>query len=133
MGPKGDNPACDTEEQWVETVLRNAEADNPSKEPSNAEFTKRIFHSVFQGHNPVFTHADLHPSNILLCDDNTVVVIDWGWAGWYPSYVEYCNVIMHMSFETDWVLWISRFLNEYVAELGWMYQLKSCLLYGGDS
>ncbi|KAI1451421.1 kinase-like domain-containing protein [Annulohypoxylon moriforme] len=43
-----------------------------------------------------FTHADLHPSNIIvsrLSSDATrvVSVVDWQQAGWYPAYWEYCK------------------------------------------
>lgn len=42
----------------------------------------------------VFTHDDLVPPNIILSPGpNPVVaaVIDWGQAGWYPTYWEYCK------------------------------------------
>jgi len=74
---RGDVPICDTEEQWVETLLLNAEAVYRTKPPLRFEFNKHMLHWIFQGHDSVFTHAGLHPSNILLRDDNTVVIIDW--------------------------------------------------------
>ncbi|KAJ5560396.1 hypothetical protein N7513_002795 [Penicillium frequentans] len=47
------------------------------------------------GEVPVaFTHDDLVPPNILLSlGTNPVVaaIIDWGQAGWYPAYWEYCK------------------------------------------
>ncbi|KAI1093218.1 kinase-like domain-containing protein [Rostrohypoxylon terebratum] len=44
----------------------------------------------------VFTHADLHPSNIMISHQpptaaRVVSVIDWQQAGWYPAYWEYCK------------------------------------------
>ncbi|KOS38247.1 hypothetical protein ACN38_g10946 [Penicillium nordicum] len=42
----------------------------------------------------VFTHDDLVPPNILLSPGANLVVaaiIDWGQAGWYPAYWEYCK------------------------------------------
>ncbi|KAJ5977579.1 hypothetical protein N7501_000921 [Penicillium viridicatum] len=42
----------------------------------------------------VFTHDDLVPPNILLSPETNPVVasiIDWGQAGWYPAYWEYCK------------------------------------------
>ncbi|KPM45372.1 hypothetical protein AK830_g1152 [Neonectria ditissima] len=42
----------------------------------------------------VFTHADLHPSNILISPGpapRVVAVVDWEQAGWYPAYWEYCK------------------------------------------
>lgn len=38
---------------------------------------------------PVFTHGDLNPFNILLRGTQIVGIIDWEFAGWYPSYWEY--------------------------------------------
>lgn len=41
-----------------------------------------------------FTHTDLVPSNILLSPESNpdvAAVIDWGQAGWYPGYWEYCK------------------------------------------
>lgn len=42
----------------------------------------------------VFTHADLAPPNIILSEGprpRVMAVIDWGQAGWYPTYWEYCK------------------------------------------
>jgi hypothetical protein len=42
----------------------------------------------------VFTHDDLVPPNIMLSSGpNPIVaaIIDWGQAGWYPAYWEYCK------------------------------------------
>lgn len=43
-----------------------------------------------------FTHADLVPCNILVTagpSPRIAAVIDWGQAGWYPSYWEWCKAI----------------------------------------
>jgi aminoglycoside phosphotransferase (APT) family kinase protein len=37
---------------------------------------------------PVFTHADLNPSNIFLRGDKVVGIMDWELSGWYPHYWE---------------------------------------------
>ncbi|KAI1949003.1 hypothetical protein LOZ12_002726 [Ophidiomyces ophidiicola] len=42
----------------------------------------------------IFTHDDLVPPNILLSrgpNPKVAAVIDWGQAGWYPAYWEYCK------------------------------------------
>ncbi|CAM1503388.1 Fc.00g081640.m01.CDS01 [Cosmosporella sp. VM-42] len=42
----------------------------------------------------VFTHNDLVPPNIILSQGSNprvVAVIDWGQAGWYPAYWEFCK------------------------------------------
>jgi thiamine kinase-like enzyme len=42
----------------------------------------------------VFTHADLHPSNIIINQDHPskiLALIDWEQSGWYPDYWEFCK------------------------------------------
>ncbi|KAH8647525.1 kinase-like domain-containing protein [Ilyonectria robusta] len=47
------------------------------------------------GKEPImFTHNDLVPPNILLSqgpNPRVQAIIDWGQAGWYPAYWEYCK------------------------------------------
>lgn len=38
--------------------------------------------------NPVFTHGDLNPSNILLDKRGTLWFIDWAFAGFYPPWMD---------------------------------------------
>ncbi|KIW82973.1 hypothetical protein Z517_02216 [Fonsecaea pedrosoi CBS 271.37] len=129
---KGDVPPCDTEEEWVDSMIRNADANYSVKNRAFFESNKNLLHSIFQGHDCVFTHAVLHPSNIIVRDDNTVVVIDWSLSGWYPSYVEYCNTMMsHDHHPTDLTLWIPRVFKEYVAEYGWMLHMYAWIHWGG--
>lgn len=44
----------------------------------------------------VFTHSDLVAPNIMLSpgpNPRVAAVVDWGQAGWYPSYWEYCKAL----------------------------------------
>jgi hypothetical protein len=126
-------PACETEEEWTEIMLQNAERSVSTGSSHRFAFYRRVFHSIFRGHDPVFTHGDPHPTNIIVRDDKTVVLIDWANSGWYPSYVEYCYASLMMSWwKNDLVVWIPRFLIEYVAELGWMMHHRTWMIYGGD-
>jgi hypothetical protein len=53
----------------------------------------------------VFTHADLHPSNIMVSADasgHILAVIDWHQSGWYPEYWESCKALFTSDFEGDW-------------------------------
>jgi len=51
------------------------------------------FRDSLPDNSPItFTHADLHPSNILVTSDapyRVVAIIDWHQSGWYPDYWEY--------------------------------------------
>lgn len=50
----------------------------------------------------VFTHADVHPSNIMVSSDENapcrvLCLIDWEQSGWYPEYWEGCKVVFPNS------------------------------------
>jgi hypothetical protein len=56
----------------------------------------------------VFTHGDLHPSNILLSPRDAssgrhiVSIIDWQQSGWYPAYWEYCKARWTAKIGGEW-------------------------------
>ncbi|KAK0938548.1 hypothetical protein LTR29_009862 [Friedmanniomyces endolithicus] len=66
---------------------------------------------------PVFTHADLNPFNILVRDDEVVAVLDWEFAGWYPSYWEYTSAWHGNLTRTGWQEALDQFLDPYAEEL----------------
>ncbi|KAH4923388.1 hypothetical protein HBI26_045430 [Parastagonospora nodorum] len=53
----------------------------------------------------VFTHADLHPSNIILSsglNPHVIAIIDWHQSGWYPDYWEYCKARWTSRIGQEW-------------------------------
>ncbi|CBX93423.1 hypothetical protein IAQ61_009116 [Plenodomus lingam] len=53
----------------------------------------------------VFTHADLHPSNIILSsgpNPQIIAIIDWHQSGWYPDYWEYCKARWTSRIGSEW-------------------------------
>lgn len=40
----------------------------------------------------VFTHQDLAPRNLLLNGSNQLVLVDWDFSGWFPTYFEYVSM-----------------------------------------
>ena len=53
----------------------------------------------------VLTHADLHPSNIILSpgpSPRVIAVIDWHQSGWYPAYWEYCKARWTSKIGEEW-------------------------------
>ncbi|KAH7412208.1 kinase-like domain-containing protein [Phaeosphaeria sp. MPI-PUGE-AT-0046c] len=53
----------------------------------------------------VFTHADLHPSNIILSSGRNpqiIAIIDWQQSGWYPDYWEYCKARWTSRIGEEW-------------------------------
>lgn len=63
----------------------------------------------------VFTHADLHPSNIMVDPDSpskVLAVLDWEQSGWYPDYWEYCKAEFTVKYGSNWHVHMSTFLQE---------------------
>lgn len=44
-------------------------------------------------HHYFFTHADLHPSNILIDQGRLSAILDWECAGFFPEYWEYTKAM----------------------------------------
>jgi aminoglycoside phosphotransferase len=56
----------------------------------------------------VFTHADIAPGNIMIDDYNKITgILDWEWAGWYPDYWEYAQILRPV-FWGDWSIWMEK-------------------------
>lgn len=63
----------------------------------------------------VFTHADLHPSNIMVNPDSPstiMALIDWEQSGWYPDYWEFCKAEYTTEYGSDWNNHLVEFFEE---------------------
>ncbi|EGE05001.1 phosphotransferase enzyme family protein [Trichophyton equinum CBS 127.97] len=63
----------------------------------------------------VFTHSDLHPSNIMVSETSNkiIAVIDWRQSGWYPDYWEFCKAEYTAEVYGEWMnTYIPIFLKE---------------------
>jgi hypothetical protein len=135
----------DTEEQWTEAMWRclDARVIEPFGRKQLPQL-RRVYHSIFEGHSPVFTDANFLGRNIMLRKDekddtvvaedkavvgkdsavdgkdDTVVIIDWEHSGWYPTYWEYCCAMIVCKYSDDWAEWVREMLEEYFPEHGWM-------------
>jgi hypothetical protein len=97
-----------------------------------ANYYARTFDGVFQGHEPTFSHADFQRKNVLIRDRETqsdgahleLVIIDWEFAGWYPSYWEYARAIFACGrWDDDWNDWVDKILKPFRNEYVWMEML----------
>lgn len=71
----------------------------------------------------VFTHADLHPSNIIVDErlpSKILAIIDWEQSGWYPDYWEFGKAEYTADLESDWYDYMTRFLEEPVGMGGFL-------------
>jgi aminoglycoside phosphotransferase len=66
---------------------------------------------------PVFTHADLNPTNILVHGQSIAGIIDWKFSGWYPHYWEYTSAWYGGRVWSEWQDALARFLEPHPAEL----------------
>ena len=66
---------------------------------------------------PVFTHGDLNPFNILERGDQVVGIIDWEFAGWHPCYWEYASAWYGNRIRQGWQELPTKFLDAYLTEL----------------
>ncbi|KAJ3740055.1 kinase-like domain-containing protein [Lentinula detonsa] len=67
-----------------------------------------------------FTHSDLNPHNILVKDDHLAAIIDWEFAGWYPEYWEYTQLVMqnlHLRPREEFWKRVGFFSGQYIEEL----------------
>ena len=97
----------------------------------------RAFKEVFQNHAQVFTHADFQRKNIMFrkppattenglvqwaSTDLELAIIDWEFAGWYPSYWECSRALFGCgTWEHDWSEWIEKMLEPYRNDYAWYY------------
>ncbi|CAM6090447.1 unnamed protein product [Calypogeia fissa] len=95
--------------------------------PGRASLYERAFRQFFCDHPPTFTHGDFQRKNIIVradgqaLEDIEVVLIDWKYSGWYPSYWEYAMALIPNSkWDNDWDRWIAMILDEYLLEWSWM-------------
>ncbi|PYI10649.1 phosphotransferase enzyme family protein-like protein [Aspergillus sclerotiicarbonarius CBS 121057] len=90
--------------------LRGNRADSESRF-SNDEHI--LYQTVRQlktmGHSIVFTHGDLHPGNMHVRSDGTVVILDWGLAGYWPDYWEYYRAMFNPPWRRSWDRMVEKF------------------------
>ncbi|GLA36009.1 hypothetical protein AnigIFM63309_001667 [Aspergillus niger] len=61
-------------------------------------------------HSIVFTHGDLHCGNMLVRSDGTVVIVDWGQAGYWPDYWEFYRAMFQVPWRPSWDRMIEKFI-----------------------
>jgi hypothetical protein len=90
-----------------------------SKHCYKADFYMRRLDEGLRGHRPVLTHGDIQRKNIMVLrvvDDFNVSIVDWEFAGWYPSYWEYSAMFAAMPWADDWPVFFEKILEPCVAE-----------------
>ncbi|KAF2873832.1 hypothetical protein BDV95DRAFT_354371 [Massariosphaeria phaeospora] len=128
------NGPFDTEADLNEAMIARYASEGCSKHKT--QHFSRAFKDVFQNHAPVFTHGGFRQKNVMFrkpptitenglvqwaSTDLEVVIIDWEFAGWYPSYWEYSRALFGCgACKDDWSDWIEKMLEPYRNEYAWV-------------
>ncbi|KKZ62391.1 hypothetical protein EMCG_03218 [[Emmonsia] crescens] len=99
---------------WIATILKLCVRQHwPGKELS--EIPDPYRNSLSDDTEVIFTHGDLHPSNIIVSEDSNKIlaIIDWRQSGWYPDYWEFCKAEHTAEVNGEWMnVYIPMFLNK---------------------
>jgi hypothetical protein len=89
---------------------------DPDSSAYNREHILRQTVQDLKGHEIVFTRGDLSTGNILIRDDGTVVLLDWGLAGYWPDYWEYYRAMFLPPFKPSWDREVEKFVPAFFIE-----------------
>lgn len=86
---------------------------------SNFFNNEYMLHQTVRGlknHKILFTHADLHPGNIIVRADGTLVLLDWGLAGFWPEYWEFYRAMHNPPWRASWDRMVEKFMPAFYVE-----------------
>ena len=93
-----------------------AEASDESSQAYNIRWRKKQLVRSLTPHDVVFTHGDLHRGNIKVRKDGTVVICDWGLAGFWPAYWEFYRATFNGTWRPDFAREVEKFVPPYYKE-----------------
>lgn len=102
---------------WLREELRPSEVNNRDSDSEWQGLEKMAAMQDGPWPPPVFTHADLNPSNILVRKDKIVGILDWEFSGWYPNYWEYTSAWYGNLTRLAWQDVLAQFLDPFPEEL----------------
>ncbi|KAF5599858.1 phosphotransferase family [Fusarium pseudoanthophilum] len=113
----GPFPSVKEFHNWFSFLIRRQAASGPHWEGYELEDIPDLYRQLLPDDpGVVFTHADLHQSNIMVSEGSpclVVAVIDWHQSGWYPDYWEFYKAVYTNHWESKWVQeYIPMFLEE---------------------
>lgn len=110
-----------TEEDFNEGIVEALTRAHPT--PKDAKSSSAVGDHIMKetvralkGHDIVFCHADLHPGNMLVQKDGTLVILDWGCAGFWPSYWEFYRALFATPWLSSWELEVPKFVPPFYIE-----------------
>lgn len=103
--------------RWLREDFDLAAAQNIRDPEAKQEIREMVLKQDSNWPAPIFTHADLNPSNTLVRGDEIVSIIDWECSGWYPCYWEYTSAWYGNRIRTYWRDLLMTVLEPFPEEL----------------
>lgn len=113
LGPSGPFSSVAAYHDWY--------TNNGDSDPGSTVYRKMFS----DDYDICFAHGDLATRNIMVNDaGNIVAVLDWGWAGWYPEYVEFVHSVVDGK-NPDWWKYMEKATGPFYTELGMYEYMKT--------
>lgn len=114
----------DSQEALNEGLVQALENRNPPRtgplNPLSSGYNKwwklKQMARSFRSQEIVLTHGDLHAGNMVVREDGTVVLLDWGLSGFYPDYWEFYRATFNDTWRSDFFREIERFVPPFYME-----------------
>ena len=115
-----------TEDELVACIIRVYELDGGERMAHRTEYYRHVLPGLLHGNgSPIFTHNDFQRKNIMVQPDGALVIIDWQFASWYPTYWEYSTAIFaNGGWNDDWHQYVRVVLDEYPTQALWLATMK---------
>ncbi|KAI6796721.1 hypothetical protein KC332_g6414 [Hortaea werneckii] len=118
----------DSHEQFTEAMVEKYTRDGGPI--FRAEYYRQCLPKILCQCDSTFTHGDFQRKNVMIEKDQegsrwTVTLLDWEFAGWYPSYWEYSMAFCALGkWDDDWCLYLRRVLEAADCEAAWVKPIR---------
>ncbi|KAK7948504.1 uncharacterized protein PG986_009390 [Apiospora aurea] len=115
-----------TEDEFIDAIVRIYSFETGERTAHKLRYYQHVLSTHLRGNDaPVFTHSDFQRKNILVQPDGTLVIIDWEFASWYPTYWEYATATFaNAGWYDDWHDYVRITLDEYPNQSLWLSSMK---------
>lgn len=115
-----------TEDELIDCIVRIYSLETGERMTHKTRYYQHVLQTVLRGDgSPLFTHNDFQRKNVMVQPDGTLVVIDWEFASWYPTYWEYSTATYaNGGWNDDWHEYVRMILDEYPNQSLWLSIMK---------
>ncbi|KAH8650416.1 kinase-like domain-containing protein [Ilyonectria robusta] len=115
-----------TEDELIDCIIRIYLLETGERMAHKTRYYQHVLSTVLRGDgSPVFTHNDFQRKNVMVQPDGTLIIIDWEFASWYPTYWEYSTATYaNGGWNDDWHEYVRMALDEYPNQSLWLSSMK---------